>query len=207
MYKVFIQDYELRLVSSTSPRASKKGVLKYDDRLPDWPVLKKLLFARPDQRLTIACKDKQACWRNFKKRFKLIIAAGGLVQNEEGQYLMMRRLGKWDLPKGKLDKGEDMVDCAIREVEEECGVSGLGITGKLVITYHVMRRNNEKCLKVSHWYRMTTRYSGKLVPQAEEGIDDVRWVDVSKIPAYAKDSWPSIKEVLKKGGIHDRVKL
>jgi ADP-ribose pyrophosphatase YjhB (NUDIX family) len=137
----------------------------------------------------------------------LIQAAGGLVQNEEGLYLMMKRLGKWDLPKGKLDKGEDMVDCAIREVEEECGVSGLGITGKLVTTYHVMRRNNEKCLKVSHWYSMTTRYSGKLVPQLEEGIDEVRWVKVSKIPSYAENSWPSIKEVLKQGGVYEKLKL
>ena len=204
MYKVFIQDFELRMVSSTSAKAKKGGALKYNDRLPDWPVLKKMLFSKKDKKLTVSCKNKRVCWQNFKRRFKLIEAAGGLVENTQGDVLMIFRLGRWDLPKGKMEKEEDVVDCAIREVEEECGVNGLGITGKVVTTFHVMRRNNEKCLKVSHWYRMRTDFKGKLVPQCEEGIEDVRWISKAELSAHIEGSWPSVKEVLKKAGLLEK---
>jgi ADP-ribose pyrophosphatase YjhB (NUDIX family) len=205
MYKVFIQEFELRMVSATSPKAKKEGVLKYNDRLPDWPVLKKMLFTKKDKRLTISCKNKKVCWQNFKRRFKLIEAAGGLVENSKGEILMIYRLGKWDLPKGKMEKDEDVVQCSIREVEEECGVNGLGITGKIVTTYHVMRRNKEKCLKVSHWYRMRTEYKGPLVPQGEEGIEDVQWVSREKLEEHLEGSWPSVKEVFKQAGFFEKV--
>jgi ADP-ribose pyrophosphatase YjhB (NUDIX family) len=205
MYKVFIQEFELRMVSAASPKAKKEGVLKYSDRLPDWPVLKKILFAKKDKCLTISCKNKKVCWQNFKRRFKLIEAAGGLVENGKGDILMIYRLGKWDLPKGKMKKNEDVVQCSIREVEEECGVNGLGITGKIVTTHHVMRRNKEKCLKVSHWYRMRTEYSGALVPQCEEGIEEVKWVPREKLLEHIDESWPSVKEVFKQAGFFEKV--
>jgi len=204
MYKVFIQDFELRMVSSTSPKAKVEGVLKYADRLPDWPVLKKMLFARKEKKLTISCKSKRLCWQNFKRRFKHIEAAGGLVQNNKGEVLMIYRLERWDLPKGKIEKDEDVVDCAIREVEEECGVNGLGITGKIVTTYHVMRRNKEKCLKISHWYHMRTDFNGTLIPQSEEGILDVQWIPKEKLAQFVENSWPSVKEVLKQSGLLDK---
>ncbi len=129
-------------------------------------------------------------------------AAGGLVVNPKGEVLMIKRLGMWDLPKGKIEKGEDMVDCAIREVEEECAVFGLGITGKITTTFHVMRRNNNKYLKESHWYMMKTDDASPGVPQTEEGIEKVRWVPLSDVRKKLKKSWPSVKEVFKESGLN-----
>ena len=121
--------------------------------------------------------------------------------NKEGVVLMIKRLGLWDLPKGKLEKEEDELDCAIREVEEECAVYGLGVTGTITVTYHVMRRNKNKYLKVSKWYMMRTNQTTPGIPQIEEGISKVEWVPLSKVKKKLKKSWPSVREVFKESRI------
>ncbi len=70
-------------------------------------------------------QDLEKLKKAFFKLFKPVTAAGGLVENEKGEVLLIFRRGKWDLPKGKLDPGETIEQCAVREVEEETGLKNI----------------------------------------------------------------------------------
>ena len=137
-------------------------------------------------------------WENFCAGYKLIKAAGGVVYNGNNQLLMIFRNGKWDLPKGKLQIDEDIKTCAIREVEEECGVTGLHITQKLLDTYHTYELKGEKILKRTYWFAMKTNFKGNLVPQIEEGVTEVVWVDKKDIAEKLENSFANINELLQK---------
>ena len=127
----------------------------------------------------------------------MIEAAGGLVFNKEEQILMIFRNGKWDLPKGKLEEGENKKQCAIREVEEECSIVGLDITEKIIETYHTYSLKGEEILKRTYWYKMRTDFDGELSPQIEEGITKVSWVSKDKISEKLTNSYGNISDVLK----------
>ena len=135
-------------------------------------------------------------WENFCAEHTLIEAAGGLVYNNENQLLMIFRNRKWDLPKGKLEEGENIKECAIREVEEECGISGLSISKPLQDTYHVYKLNEKKILKRTYWFEMKSSFSGDLVPQTEEGITKVCWVNEVDIAEKLENSFGNIKQLL-----------
>ena len=135
-------------------------------------------------------------WKSFCADYSLIEAAGGLVYNSDNQLLMIFRNGKWDLPKGKLEVGENIKECAIREVEEECGVLGLSIAKPLQDTYHTYEINEQKILKRTYWFEMSTRFKGELIPQNEEGITKVVWVDEQNIAEKLDNSFGNIKELL-----------
>lgn len=201
MYKVFVLQGEIRLVTVKSKSALKTDVIQCGSTVPDWPLINAALKKSKSGLLVLVCLEPKKCWRNLKKRFGIIHASGGLVINKEGHVLMIKRLGLWDLPKGKLEKDEDEVDCAIREVEEECAIYGLGITGTITTTYHVMRRNKNKYLKVSKWYMMRTNQTAPGAPQEEEGISKAEWVPLDKVKRKLKKSWPSIREVFKESGL------
>ena len=136
-------------------------------------------------------------WESFCDSYRLIKAAGGVVYNNDNQMLMIFRNKKWDLPKGKLERSESIEQCAIREVEEECGVSGLIITQKLEETYHAYKLNGEKVLKCTYWFEMKTSYKGKLKPQNKEGITLAIWVDKKDILQKLENSFASIIDLLK----------
>ena len=131
-----------------------------------------------------------------------INAAGGLVQNSAGEYLLIHRNGLWDLPKGKQEDSEDIAITALREVEEECGISGLE-QGKLIcITHHTYRMHGLHMLKHTFWYNM--KYSGDtsvLTPQLEEGIQQCKWVPAAELPELLKDTYPSIRQVFEESGL------
>ena len=136
-------------------------------------------------------------WESFCAGYKLIAAAGGLVYNDKNQLLMIFRNGKWDLPKGKLEVGENIEQCAIREVEEECGISGLTITQQLQETYHAYEINGQKILKRTYWFEMKTSFKGNLVPQTKEGITESVWVDKEDIAEKLENSFGNIVELFK----------
>ena len=125
----------------------------------------------------------------------LIEAAGGLVYNLDNQLLMIFRNGKWDLPKGKLEPGENIRQCAIREVEEECGVKNLTISKKITDTYHTYELKGNPILKRTYWYMMNSDFDGKLVAQIEEGITKVEWVNEEDIAKKLENSYGNIKEL------------
>ena len=127
-----------------------------------------------------------------------IIAAGGIVTNEEGSILFMFRRGKWDLPKGKLDEGETLEECAVREVEEETGLRNIGL-GKLVgVTHHHYTEHGQAIDKESHWYAMTASSQQLLTPQTEEGIIELQWVSKNDLPQYLKATYDNIREIIGK---------
>ena len=132
----------------------------------------------------------------FFKHFKLIEAAGGLVLNKNKEVLMIFRRGKWDLPKGKLDKGETLEQCAVREVQEETGITNIELKEKLAETYHVYKEFGKHILKESHWYKMLCNTEQKLVPQTEEDITDIKWVKRSDLKNYTSNTYQTILEVL-----------
>ena len=126
----------------------------------------------------------------------MVEAAGGLVFNKDGDILMIFRNGKWDLPKGKLEIGESLEECVMREVEEECGIIGLDIIEKLLETYHTYNMDGEEVLKKTYWYKIKTDYSAKLIPQLEEGITKVSWIDKDQIAEKMRNSYGNISDVL-----------
>ena len=133
----------------------------------------------------------------FYKKFTIIQAAGGLVLNEKKEILMIFRRGKWDLPKGKLDKGEKLEDCAVREVEEETGLQKIKLLSPLLITYHTYHEGTKYILKESHWYNMKVSGNQKLVPQTEEDIDAIKWVTTKEAEKLFPDCFPSVIDVIK----------
>lgn len=137
-------------------------------------------------------------WQTFIADKWIIEAAGGMVFNPQGELLMMLRRGQWDMPKGKLDEGETIEACALREVEEETGISNLRLCEKLQTTYHTYAFQGKTVLKPSHWYKMECTGTEELVPQTEEDITELLWANKVKAAELAKKAFPSIREMIEK---------
>ena len=146
--------------------------------------------------ITFIVSDKADTFNAVKSHFKLVKAAGGIVE-KGNKILLIHRLGVWDLPKGKLDKGETIPQCALREVEEETGVK-VKMKNKVCDSYHTYVRNKKRNLKKTYWYTMQCVDDKKMKAQAEENIDDVRWCSRIEVEELMKDSYESLKRVLKK---------
>lgn len=133
----------------------------------------------------------------FSEMFKTVDAAGGIVVSNEGRILMIMRNNHWDLPKGKVEDGESVENAAIREVMEETGIGDLAIKKKLGETYHIYEENDSYVLKRVYWYEMKTENEKKLpVPQIEEGIKEVAWVDQNQLPFKLENSYKTIADIL-----------
>ena len=147
---------------------------------------------------------KKAFWKKFmlvQAGGGLVQTGGGLVQNGNEQYLFMLRRAKWDLPKGKLDPGETLEQCAVREVGEETGLKRVQLDGPLLITYHTYDESGHHILKETHWYRMTASPDQAITPQREEQISELVWADRKKIGELLKNTFPSILDVLRAAGL------
>ena len=132
----------------------------------------------------------------FKKNFEEIVAGGGVVWNNEDQLLMIHRLSKWDLPKGKLDPGEDIAQCAVREVEEETGLDKISLKDFIRTTYHIYNMRNLWILKRTEWYEMRAPIQ-ELIPQAEEDITEAVWVPRKEVSEKLGNSYPNIIYLLR----------
>ena len=140
--------------------------------------------------------------KEFKQKifslYTLIEAAGGLVKHENNTFLWIHRLGKWDLPKGKLEKNESFKSAAVREVEEECNVRA-ELDFKLCTTYHTYTHKNQRVLKRTKWFLMNSKQAGKLIPQKEENIDHVGWLnDIEMRNKALSDTYSSIRYVIQR---------
>jgi len=190
MYKVFVNEFPLILTNKLSDTTNNNYFLLNGSSIND------AISALAKKKLDIAYiyhPNHEEILKKFAKKIPLVIAAGGVVTNKEGKVLFIFRNGKWDLPKGGVDKGETLEQAAIREVEEETGVQGLKIENFLKTTYHIFKRNGSYKLKEVHWFAMRTSYKGELVGEASEGIEKVKWKGPKKIKKALENSYTNIK--------------
>ncbi|WP_379969149.1 NUDIX hydrolase [Epilithonimonas sp. UC225_85] len=194
MYKVFIN--EKKIVLSSEPQNSPK-TLNYDGT-HSFEFAVDLLTNTPSQGLNIYYQDIDKLWSDFKGFFRNIEAAGGIVVNPENKILFIHRLGKWDLPKGKIEAGESRELAAVREVEEECGIFDLQLKDFINSTYHIYtERDGKKVLKTTYWFEMFYTGSGTPKPQIEEGISEVGWKNEEEIQSEILPStFQNIKLIL-----------
>jgi len=127
----------------------------------------------------------------FKNRMGYINAGGGLV-NDKNELLFIERNQKWDLPKGRAEKGENIETTSLREVEEETGVKNLSIDKFLQETYHIYKNKGKYNLKITYWYLMNTNYSGMLIPQVEEGITQAVWKTNEQAKVAMSNSYSNV---------------
>ncbi|HSN61160.1 MAG TPA: NUDIX domain-containing protein [Ferruginibacter sp.] len=143
-------------------------------------------------------EDIEKLKKAFFKHFILIEAAGGIVINEKKEILFIYRRGKWDLPKGKMEKKESAEACAQREIEEETGVQGLTLKKKIGETYHTYDEFGKHILKVSHWFYYTCNSKQKLQPQIAEDITKTEWIKTKDIKMPMSDTYQNIKDIVGK---------
>lgn len=144
--------------------------------------------------------DLEALKKAFFKKFTRIEAAGALVWNEKDEALMIFRLGKWDLPKGKMEKKEKPEECCLREVTEETGLVHLKTVKPLPSTFHTYHQDNQFILKETFWFLLEGSSNDPLAPQTEEGIEQVVWVKREAVPEHLKNTYPSIRDVFRNAG-------
>jgi 8-oxo-(d)GTP phosphatase len=145
--------------------------------------------------LYIIADDKKAAKEKIKSIYALVEAAGGVVLNKNKDVLMIFRLGKWDLPKGKLEKGEKFTTAAVREVEEECNVQST-LSEKICTTYHTYTHKNQLVLKKTKWFLMQEKGENTLTAQKEEGIEKVEWQSVQQLNKSLTNTYSSIRYVI-----------
>jgi 8-oxo-dGTP pyrophosphatase MutT (NUDIX family) len=190
MYKVFVNDKPLFLTNEISKETNFQLFLLESVDIVQLIVK---IFQNKVQKAYLYHPDEKEILKTLKAKIPVSKAGGGLVYNKKGEVLFIFRNGKWDLPKGGTEKWEHMEETAMREVEEETGVSKLMITKKLQKTYHIFKRNGAYRLKVTHWFEMTSDFEGIPVGQMEEGIEKAVWLDPQEIPEVLKNSYETIK--------------
>ena len=200
--KLKVENYDTLIDGSSGIIHTKlrARVLIYD-ALPD--SIDSLLKIMTEKKLkktysvTFTLKNKKEVTKHLKKKFKLIKAAGGIVQNRENKILFIYRLGKWDLPKGKKDKGEKIKNCAVREVEEETNTK-VKIEKKTCTTWHTYTKYKKFILKKTVWYKMKCIDDSKMKGQKKEKIEKVRWMENKIINEILINSYKSLSYVMKK---------
>ncbi|MDF2933308.1 MAG: hypothetical protein K0R36_2639 [Chryseobacterium sp.] len=178
MYKVFVNEKKL-LLSKQSEDLEK--TLKYDS-FTTLEIALDLLQNTSVKELNVYGEQIDEIWEEFKKLFRIIEAAGGIVNRPNGDILFIKRLGKWDLPKGKMEKGESREESAVREIEEETNLQNVELLDFINTTYHIyIERNGDRVLKYTHWFEMNFDGEDTSKPQIEEGITEVAWKNTSQI--------------------------
>ena len=192
MYEIFLDDKSIIL---TNVRENIENVKYFPLKDVTFDEIIEELGRKEVSRICLYHPKEEKLMKTIKKLVPTRKAGGGVVYNQEGKVLLIKRNGKWDLPKGKKEKGENIATCALREVEEETGVKKLLIQRFRTITYHIFKRDKQYFLKETYWYDMTTTYKKKLVPQTEEGIEKVCWKDEVTAKELAKSSYKNIQLV------------
>jgi 8-oxo-dGTP pyrophosphatase MutT (NUDIX family) len=195
MYKVFSGE-KCVLISSREVDGDEKGVSVIIFKSAEELHKEYKAFSKQSRfKKLIVTGDEETIWKVFRSLFTYIEASGGAVKNEKGSLLMIYRNRHWDLPKGKMEKGESPAITAIREVEEECGIKNLKIVKKLSSTYHIFFLKNE-CIKHTHWYEMICKDLARPKPQAEEGIKEAKWLTKEEVKKITGKVYPSLREIL-----------
>jgi 8-oxo-dGTP pyrophosphatase MutT (NUDIX family) len=202
MYKVFVNDKPLFLTNEIVKETDFQLFLLESADIKQ--VIVKI-FQNKIQNAYLYHPDEKEIMKTLKTKIPVQKAGGGLVYNAKKEVLFIFRNGKWDLPKGGIEKGEAIEDTAMREVEEETGVGNLVVTEKLQKTYHIFKRNGRFKLKVTHWFEMQSTFEGIPEGQAEEGIEKVAWLNPEQIKEALKNSYENIKLLFDEEVISDKL--
>ena len=191
MYKVFFDGALLELTSTPVLQAT---AYQGPQQWKDWLEAEEL---RPLYQLWYTPQPEEA-WAALEHLTQPVAAAGGLVYNQRGELLMIQRLGRWDLPKGKMEPGEKSRDTALREVSEECGIpeKELQLGDFCDATFHIYPRDGALQLKTTYWYFMKTTFAEALQPQGEEDITQACWCDEAQMAAHLRESYGNIRLIL-----------
>ena len=191
MYKVFVNEKPI-IITSSLKKENNFPVYILENVVLDEVIHK--LRNRKVKGVNLYTSDLQLGWDYFLSQIDVVSAAGGLVKNDNNEFLFIYRNEVWDLPKGKIEKGESIETAAIREVEEECAIFNLQILKKLTDTYHIYYQDGNK-LKLTYWFLMHSNYSGELIPQIEEGITKVEFIKEDNITEVLKKAYANIQLV------------
>ncbi len=196
MYKVFFNNKFVLLTEEFDISLYTDSMLyiQYDDFDEIHFVMEMLENSRHLDAVMISHDDLDELWADFRSCFKELEAAGGLVRNKKGEVLLIHRNGLWDLPKGKLEDGENPEDAAIREVQEECGIGKINLGNHILDTFHTYHMGGFRMLKRTYWYAMQSEETD-FKPQQEEGIDQVKWISEAELDWSEHPTYPSIKLV------------
>ncbi len=205
MYKVFFNDRKVFLTDDFTKNFQLRDGLFYKFRNTN--ELKDLLdfYRRLNliDTLYLVDQDIEKLRKAFRSCYHIIEAAGGLVKNGNDQVLIINRHNKWDLPKGKLEKNEGIREAALREVQEECGLSGLQIKSQLLSTYHTYTIKEKWVLKKTYWFEMYYGKNETPVPQKIEDISQVRWFFSNELDEVLENTYGSVIDVLRYDNLID----
>lgn len=193
--KIYINDKPLYIISEPTKELDRIDLKLIGLNATNLTIALEHLQFHATESVTILVQNNEDILNSISKFFEIITAGGGVVQNNFGEILLIFRNGKWDLPKGKLDPGETVEECAIREVTEETGLKDISIEEKLTITNHVYYLDNRNILKQSHWFKMHAGNTENMQAQTEEGIEELKWVKKESLTNYCGNTYPSIIDV------------
>jgi 8-oxo-dGTP pyrophosphatase MutT (NUDIX family) len=190
MYEVFVNENRIVLLSHSCEQHEKTKQIGSKKALRE--LVNSLLVRQKKNPVYLRFSEAKDPLVLFKKSFKEVIAAGGLVRNKKHEVLFIYRNNKWDLPKGKVEKNEGLEEAAVREVCEETGLPDVILGPQRAITYHIFRRRGELRLKTTFWYDMRSDFKGKLEPQLDEGITEVVWLGDAEQHVALRHSYKNI---------------
>ena len=196
MYKVFYNDNVIILYKDSCSDLGKMKTRKVENRIQLFQFLDSYFKSKSKQDICVFGYSLTAMIDDFNSRFKFIEAAGGLVKNTDNKYLFIKRFGIWDLPKGKVELNESLIEAAIREVSEETGVRGLRICEQIQTTNHIYKLEDILILKCTYWYLMETIFNDETTPQIKEGITEVAWLTTKQSKKSLASSYRSLNETL-----------
>lgn len=196
MYKVFIDNKVILFCEKykIQKKSSNEVILSVDD----WSKFDLIAFRQQTDaliQLVVIAKHPEATILEMFKTYELVEAAGGIVKRKNS-YLFIERHGLWDIPKGKMDEGELPAETAVREIEEECGISGPVVRKPLGITFHTYEWKGKPVLKKNYWFLLDYNGSKTLTPQLEEAITKAVWLKKNAISTLKENTYASICEVI-----------
>ncbi|HNW89461.1 MAG TPA: NUDIX domain-containing protein [Bacteroidales bacterium] len=199
IYKVYINNKELFFINIQTTVSKDDTTIIITDPEPDSMAKAVSDFVLNDnlQKLFFITQNPESLFKEFRKNYKVVRAAGGVVRDKDMRILFIFRRGKWDLPKGKIDDEERRKHAALREVREETGLDNLFVIRKIDKTYHIYSEKNEHILKKTYWFEMAAINSEPLIPQADEDITDIRWFEPDKLDEVFANTYPLVANLVK----------
>jgi len=196
MYKVHFENRFI-MISPEPDRLQKYGLFhKFYDTIELYKIITDFQSDKSISAINVYGPDIRHIWKIFRIYFTEVGAAGGLVKHTSGRYLFIEKKSKLDLPKGHIEQGEEQEACALREVSEECGITGHSIVKPICPSYHTYSWEGISYLKKTSWFLM--KYDGEMIiePQTSEGITKVEWLFPDELNSIKSSAWLSLMDLI-----------